>query len=376
MRLICATALSLSLGLLVVLAQDKPADPTADRASKLSTLKKKYETEQKELIEQFKKAQTPAEQRGIQAEMRELAIIYAGKVLAIAEENPKDDIGFDASVFIVKSASEVGVSGPDIEKAVGLITEHHAASPKVKEVLLPAMWVRNAGTKLLTAVSEKNPDKDTKGTAFFLRGVLIAQSVDGEEDETKVTALVKSAIDLFEQAKKVAPDAKLGEGTIGKFADTEIEGMKIVLQLFVGKVAPDIESILIDGKKAKLSDYRGKVVLLDFWATWCGPCVRMIPHERALMKKMAGKPFTIISVSVDEKKETLEKFIAKEPMPWVHWWDKGEQNPVLTKYRVQSFPTLYLIDHTGVIRYKWLEAPEDTDLDKAVESLVKYAEKK
>ena len=56
----------------------------------------------------------------------------------------------------------------------------------------------------------------------------------------------------------------------------------------------------------------------------------------------------LVSVSADDEKETLEKFLEKEPMPWVHWWDSGTENPVLKKFRVRAFPTLYLIDHTGI----------------------------
>jgi len=90
---------------------------------------------------------------------------------------------------------------------------------------------------------------------------------------------------------------------------------------------------------------------------------------------MKDKPFVLISVSADDKKDTLEKFIAKEPMPWVHWWDNGPESKVISTYRVRAFPTLYLIDHTGVIRNKWVGAPENEKLDKAVEELVKEAEK-
>jgi thioredoxin-related protein len=103
----------------------------------------------------------------------------------------------------------------------------------------------------------------------------------------------------------------------------------------------------------------------------------MIPHERELVKTMAKdkKPFVLVSVSADDEKDTLVKFLEKEPMPWVHWWDGGAENPVLKKYRVRAFPTLYLIDHTGAIKQKWVGRPESDKLDKAIEEAVKEAEK-
>ena len=123
----------------------------------------------------------------------------------------------------------------------------------------------------------------------------------------------------------------------------------------------------------------GQVVLFDVWATWCGPCVKMIPHERDLVKKMEKdkKPFVLISFSVDDKRETLEKFLEKEEMPWVHWWDNGQDSAVVKKLRVRAFPTIYLIDHTGVIRKKWIgipgNDPKSNIVDDEVEKLVKEA---
>ncbi|QJW95338.1 TlpA family protein disulfide reductase [Frigoriglobus tundricola] len=378
MRLLCAAALSLSFGLWVAFAQDKkPAETKTDRAAKLEVLKKKFDEENKELIEKLQKAESPVEARGVQAEMRELVLITAGKVIVIAESDPKDQTGFEAAALIVKTAGPVGASGPEVEKAVAIIAEHHVANAKVKEFLIPAMRMGPAGEKLLKAVSEKAPDKEAKGLALFLRGFVKAQGIDEEEDEAKMALIVKDATALLEEAAKVAPDVIVGNSktTIAKMSAKEIEGLKGVLALGVGKPAPDVNSALLEGKKVKLSDYKGKVVLLDIWATWCGPCRAMIPHERELVDKNKDKPFVLVSVSADDKKETLEKFLEKEKMPWVHWWDNGPESEVLKKYRVRAFPTLYLIDHNGVVKHKWIGNPGNDKIDAAVEELVKAASK-
>lgn len=377
MRVLCAAALSLSFGLYLACANaNKPADDKNDRATKLADLKKKYQGTQKELEDRIAKAE-PADRRGIQAEMREEAMLMAGKVLRITEADPKDATSFDALSFILQSAGKVGASGEDVEKAVAVLTEHHVTNAKVKEFLVPAMQMGTAGEKLLKAVSEKATDKDSKGLALFLRGYVLAQNIDDEDDEKKVALQVKEAITLLEEAAKIAPEVVVGNSkqTIAKFAAGEIDGLKAIASLVPGKLAPAVASKLLDGKDIKLADYKGKVVLLDIWATWCGPCRAMIPHERDLVKKMKGKPFELISVSADKEKETLQKFLEKEEMPWTHWWDNGPQSSVLKTYRVKAFPTLYLIDHTGTIKHKWIGAPESDKLDKAIEELVKAAEK-
>jgi thiol-disulfide isomerase/thioredoxin len=379
MRLLCAAALSLSVGLWFAFAQDKkPAEAKTDRAARLADLKKKFEEENKELTAKLQKAESAVEARAAQAEMRELALITAGKVLTVAEGDPKDETGFEAAAFMVQIAGRAGASGPDIEKAVGIIAEHHINNAKVKELLIPAMRIGEAGEKLLKAVGEKSTETDAKGLALFLRGHLIAQSLDDEDDEKKLAGQVKEATELIEQGVKLAPNVKLGtkanSPTVKDLAPGEIEGLKAVTSLGVGKPAPEAISKGLDDKEAKLSSLKGKVVLLDIWATWCGPCRAMIPHERELVKKMKDKPFVLVSVSADDKKETLQKFLEKEEMPWTHWWD-GADTRLLKTYRVQAFPTLYLIDHSGVIKHKWVGNPGNDKIDAAVEELVKAAEK-
>ena len=102
------------------------------------------------------------------------------------------------------------------------------------------------------------------------------------------------------------------------------------------------------------------------------PAWAMIPHERQMVKKFKDKPFALISLSVDDEKEDLEKFLKKEEMPWVHWW-QGSSIGIAKEWNVRFFPTIYVIDAKGVIRYKNIREEE---LEKAVETLLKETDKK
>jgi thiol-disulfide isomerase/thioredoxin len=135
---------------------------------------------------------------------------------------------------------------------------------------------------------------------------------------------------------------------------------------------PELTSKNLDDKDVKLSDYKGKVVVVDAWATWCPPCRAMIPHSKKLVERMKDKPFALISISFDAKKETVTKFLKDNEMPWVHWFN-GEEGPIGKDLEIQFFPTIYVVDANGVIRYKNLR---DKKLDKAVDELVKEAEAK
>ena len=176
----------------------------------------------------------------------------------------------------------------------------------------------------------------------------------------------------FEEAGTTAADVPLDGKTIGELAKAEVAALKA--QVTVDAPTPDVEGTDLDGKKVKLSSLKGKVVMLDIWATWCPPCRAMIPHERDLVKKLKDKPFVLVSVSVDGDQKTLTDFLDKEPMPWSHWFD-GQGGPVAKVYKGNGIPRLYLIDAAGVLRKKWVGSPPTKVLDEEIDKLVTAAEK-
>jgi len=121
-----------------------------------------------------------------------------------------------------------------------------------------------------------------------------------------------------------------------------------------GSKAPEIELVSPTGKKIKLSKLKGKVVLIDFWASWCGPCRRENPNVVEAYEKYAktnfktGKGFEIFSVSLDRKEEPWKAAIKKDGLIWKnHGWDKDGN--AARDYSVRSIPTAFLVDGEGVI---------------------------
>ncbi|HTK78469.1 MAG TPA: TlpA disulfide reductase family protein [Gemmataceae bacterium] len=134
----------------------------------------------------------------------------------------------------------------------------------------------------------------------------------------------------------------------------------------VGQVAPDFTGKTLDGAPFHLAELRGQVIVLDFWATWCPPCRAMIPHEREMVRRLAGKPFALVSVSADSDEAALRDFVRDERMNWTHLLD-GPDGPIIRSYDVEYFPSVYVLDANGVIRYRDVR---DKELERAVEKLL------
>lgn len=111
--------------------------------------------------------------------------------------------------------------------------------------------------------------------------------------------------------------------------------------------APDLSLSLADGKSVALQDLQGKVVLLDFWASWCGPCLEGLPSLARLRKKFPEDRLAIVGLSIDEP-EAWEAALARHTMPWLQ-----ARNPEAARQlHVNSLPTYWVIDREGIIRYR------------------------
>jgi thiol-disulfide isomerase/thioredoxin len=115
-------------------------------------------------------------------------------------------------------------------------------------------------------------------------------------------------------------------------------------------MAPAFSVTTTDGQALSLDDLQGKVVLLDFWATWCAPCREALPHMRDVAKKFRGQPLVILSVSLDSDEGKWKEFIVKNEMTWPQYRDGGFNGPIATLFGVRAIPHTFTIDSYGVLQ--------------------------
>ena len=179
------------------------------------------------------------------------------------------------------------------------------------------------------------------------------------------------ALEVFKQVHTEYPDIALNGNTIEwlTMLKDEADRKQVRDTLTPGTTFPDFDEKDLQDKAVSISKYKGKLVLVDFWATWCPPCVASVPEVQKVYNKYHDKGFEVVGISLDEDKDALEKFVKQRKLPWSQHFDGARFDGKLAKkYGVNVAPTTYLIGRDGKIIK--LLTPAD-DLEKEVAKALK-----
>jgi thiol-disulfide isomerase/thioredoxin len=370
----------LTLAAFPLRAEDRqPAQPKPTRAAEeLKALNEEYDAAlrrffkvRNDLAEKRRATKDEAERKELDKKLEQWRVSFAvarpitkfgPRLLEFSRRNAEDPAGVDALYVVLREEYRISDTSDAFTnknslwaKAIAVLQTKYVGSPALSRLLpLLAFSGEDAAEKFVRTVLEKNPDRLTQARAakaLLNASERFASGAAQMQDDQEMRKKFESKYGKEHVAKWLAKGEKAKRDRKDLAALIKEKFSDLVPDLSVGKKAPELISQDVDGKKVKLSDLKGKVVVLDVWATWCGPCRAMIPDERKLVGKLKDKPFVLVSISVDRDKETLKKFLAKEPMPWTHWWN-GPEGGIVEAWSVTYFPTIYVIDAKGIIRHK------------------------
>jgi peroxiredoxin len=220
-------------------------------------------------------------------------------------------------------------------------------------------------------VAEAQGERETALARYQLGLVLIDEGMDKHKDEIFARGheeLVKALA-----AAPNFPDAVFADGRALAYLRQD-DAAKVKFEQFVkmrpaddpnrqraqryisrpelarARMAPAFTVTTMDGQHVSMDDLQGKVVLLDFWATWCVPCREALPHIREVAKKFQGQPLVILSVSLDNDLTKWKDFVAKNEMTWPQYFDGGFTGSISTMFGVKAIPHTFTIDADGVLQ--------------------------
>jgi hypothetical protein len=290
-------ALAVAAGSLVAQDKDKPASaPNTDRKAQLDAMIKDFVAARQEAGKAMRAAKSEAEQKAAEEKMPK-AKDFLPRVHALIAGDAGDEVAAEALAFAV-----FGLDSTD-KQVFDALAKTFVKSPKIERFVQMSLGgAPDAAKPVLEKVLADNPSRELKGMAALALGTMAFEKEDGKG--------AQEALMYFERVEKDFADVKAPRG--GTLADMAKGNLFELKNLAIGMKAPPAESKTLDGKKTSLADHAGKVVVLDIWATWCGPCRAMIPHEREMVEKFKDKPFAFISVSADDEKKELEDFLTTE----------------------------------------------------------------
>jgi thiol-disulfide isomerase/thioredoxin len=272
-----------------ILAQVKPADPLHDPAAKMKL-------ESLMMLGRFGDEKAAADMA-----------TYAATLI----NSPSKDLAKEAQRLVVVSEAQQILSSGDAKAAEGLVAK---------------------ATAMLTADPD---DIQTAGLAMQLAGAFEhmpgGEAVAAAAYRSFGPALAKSSNEQIQ---------KMGESFAGTLRRLSLPGHPM-----------EISGTLLDGKPFDQKSLAGKVVLVDFWATWCGPCVAEIPNVLEQYEKYHKDGFEVVGISLDQEREALEKFVTEQKLPWPILFEEpkgdGWQHPLATFYGISGIPTVILIGRDG-----------------------------
>ena len=279
--------------------------------------------------------------------------------LAIAELGRAHEKGRQAAEFLIYPGA--GKTSPEVAlMAARSLVEHFPDYGPLPFVLMSLGFERFGPRESVdaffadVAANANNPVVVATARYYSATGLMSTLNrgslPPSERAETRRRALeVATGLSVgVEDVEFVGSRYDLGPGP-ATLAQAEASLVHAIRHATVGGTVADETGRRLDGSEEKLSAYAGKVLLLNFWGTWCGPCVAALPELRQLATAYPKDRFEILAISNDDDVQTVVEFMEANPMPWAHWHVGASSELVRRNWYVRSWPTYVVVDSSGEI---------------------------
>lgn len=265
----------------------------------------------------------------------------------------KGNVQVNADYNTIENYQVTGSEPSESLKKLLLVVREHMRDLNEMQIVLDTLRAKNDTAKLAsatTSIKEMNVsltrylEEYADTTKYLPNAIFAAQILNPQAEGQFLEAFVQGLPARFK-------DAKLAQDFTAKYNEMQQQmGKQQATATTSGTQAPEISLPDANGKTITLSSFRGKYVLIDFWASWCGPCRQENPNVVRAYNAYKNKNFTILGVSLDEDKDKWLKAIMKDNLTWTHISDlKGWQSVAARDYQVNGIPANFLVDPNGNI---------------------------
>jgi len=293
-----------------------------------------------------------------------LILNHTGKVVQNQQTTDFIELYLEKGIITVTSKDSLikaAIVGPVVNAENGRLTEQLATAQNQKKVIMAEYYAASDEKKS----SKEFQDETEKKYNAILKEIQRIETAFIRDNPNSYVSLdiVRNTggsipnVEVLDSLFKSLTE-RVRNSTLGKELSERIDKLKLVA---VGAMAPDFTQMTPDNRPVKLSDFKGKYVLIDFWASWCGPCRAENPNVVKVYNQYKDRGFTILGISLDNEKarEAWLKAITKDQLTWTQVSDlKGWYNEVAALYSVKAIPQNFLIDPSGKIIAKNLRGGE------------------
>lgn len=298
----------------------------------------------------------PEEVAEFQKKVRAAAVSFAAKAREFVERFPTNENVGDARITVVHALTHAVAAGDLTAEAqikdfvaATLADKTIPEDERVRVLLFSgnADFLKKVGMRLFTEGMSKLHEEFEVAGVESARAALKQFPTNGMIYTMLVAVAQRSKP---EQQKQIATEIINAEGAPPGAKSLAQHILKGTKPYEVGKPL-DIRFTALDGQQVDLASLKGKVVLVEFWSTTCGPCVAEMPRVKAAYEKLHERGFEVVAINLDDKESALRRFIKEQEIPWPQYFDgKGWENKFAVQYGIFSIPTMWLVDKRGNLR--------------------------